>query len=128
MFKIDQIDHVALTVKDLEHSIQWYQEILGLERRYEEHWDIPVFICAGTTCLALFPSETHEPKETPDANTIAMRHLAFRVNRDNYEKAKSELRQRDINFRFSDHGICHSIYFFDPDGHELEITTYELQK
>jgi len=27
---------------------------------------------------------------------------------------------------FQNHGIAHSIYFRDPDGHELEITTYEV--
>jgi catechol-2,3-dioxygenase len=25
-----------------------------------------------------------------------------------------------------DHGVSHSIYFEDPDGVELELTTYEL--
>ncbi len=55
-----------------------------------------------------------------------MRHLAFRVDRGNFEKAQDELRRRGIEFRFEDHEISHSIYFFDPDGHELEITTYEI--
>jgi len=31
-----------------------------------------------------------------------------------------------IALEFQDHGIAHSIYFFDPDGHALEITTYDL--
>ena len=126
MFKIDQIDHVALTVQDVDRSIRWYQEVLGLERRYQEHWEIPAFLCAGTTCLALFPTDTKEPKRPPDKNTISMRHLAFRVDRGNFEKAQDELRRRGIEIRFEDHEISHSIYFFDPDGHELEITTYEL--
>ena len=31
-----------------------------------------------------------------------------------------------IEFRFSDHGACHSVYFKDPDGHQIELTTYEV--
>jgi len=34
--------------------------------------------------------------------------------------------QRNITFEFQDHVIAHSIYFQDPDGHEIEITTYEI--
>ena len=31
-----------------------------------------------------------------------------------------------VEVQFSDHGISHSIYFDDPDGHQLELTTYEV--
>ncbi len=37
-----------------------------------------------------------------------------------------ELEDRGIQFDFEDHEIAHSIYFHDPDSHQLEITTYEL--
>ncbi|MFQ5853971.1 MAG: VOC family protein [Candidatus Binatia bacterium] len=128
MFKIDHIDHVALTVKDLERSIAWYQEVLGLERRYQEVWgNQPAMLCAGPTCVALFASATATPNAPPDrTNTIVMKHLAFRVDRDNFEQAQAELSRRRIEFSFEDHGISHSIYFRDPDGHEIEITTYQL--
>jgi catechol 2,3-dioxygenase-like lactoylglutathione lyase family enzyme len=127
MFRIDHLDHVALAVKDLKRSTQWYQDMFGLERRYEEAWgEVPTMLCAGNTCIALFPTKTQEPKPTPDDDTIAMRHLAFRVNRKNFEQAQIELQQRGIAFEFEDHDIAHSIYFSDPDGYRLELTTYEL--
>ena len=40
--------------------------------------------------------------------------------------AQAELKRRGIQFEFQDHKISHSIYFDDPDGHHLEITTYDL--
>ena len=127
MFKIDHLDHVALAVKDVERSIAWYQEVLGLEHRHQEVWgNVPAMLCAGPTCVALFPTATDAPNPPPDENTIAMRHLAFRVNRANFEKAQAELRHRSIDFEFQDHEISHSIYFADPDGHRLELTTYDL--
>jgi catechol-2,3-dioxygenase len=127
MFKIDHLDHVALNVKNLAGSVQWYQEVLGLEQRYAEAWgEVPTMLCAGNTCIALFPAKTEEPKPTPDDDTIAMRHLAFRVNRKNFEQAQTELHRRGIAFEFEDHEISHSIYFSDPDGHRLELTTYEF--
>ena len=30
-----------------------------------------------------------------------------------------------MDARFSDHGISHSVYLNDPDGHQIELTTYE---
>ena len=53
-----------------------------------------------------------------------MLHLALRASRKNFLAAQEELKHRGIKFEFSDHEIAHSIYFRDPDGHELEITTY----
>jgi catechol-2,3-dioxygenase len=35
-------------------------------------------------------------------------------------------RERDITFESADHGIAHSVYVSDPDGHRIEITTYEI--
>ena len=57
---------------------------------------------------------------------LRMLHLAFRADRENFLAAQRELEKRGIEFEFQDHEISHSIYFRDPDGHALEITTYEL--
>jgi catechol-2,3-dioxygenase len=53
-------------------------------------------------------------------------HFAFRADRENFLHAQDELKKRAIPFDFQDHEISHSIYFRDPDGHQIEITTYEL--
>jgi len=50
----------------------------------------------------------------------------FRVDRVNFEAAQADLRRRGISVEFQDHGAAHSIYFKDPDGLQLELTTYEL--
>jgi hypothetical protein len=52
--------------------------------------------------------------------------LPFRADRENFLSAQDELKKRAIPFDFQDHEISHSIYFRDLDGHEIEITTYEL--
>jgi catechol 2,3-dioxygenase-like lactoylglutathione lyase family enzyme len=127
MLEVEGIDHVALAVRDVERSVLWYREVLGLERRHADVWgDVPAFICAGTTCLALFPVNTESPKPPPDRRTLTMRHLAFRVNRENFVHAQRALAERGISFTSEDHTIALSIYFADPDGHQLEITTYDV--
>jgi catechol 2,3-dioxygenase-like lactoylglutathione lyase family enzyme len=138
--ELEGIDHVALSVRDVECAAQWYIDVLGFERRYEGMWDgIPVFIGKGTTSIALFLVRSNERASSAKAATAAgstssargevkMLHLALRANRKNFLAAQEELKQRGIKFEFQDHEISHSIYFRDPDGHKLEITTYDLSQ
>ena len=126
--QLEGIDHVALAVRDVEQSAQWYIDVLGFERRYDGMWEgIPTFIGKGNTVIALFPMRNGHPKSPARSSGICMLHLAFRANRENFLGAQQELEKRGIKFEFQDHEISHSIYFRDPDGHELEITTYELE-
>jgi catechol 2,3-dioxygenase-like lactoylglutathione lyase family enzyme len=127
-FELAGIDHVALAVRDVERSARWYCDVLGFERRYDGMWNgIPVFVGKGATAIALFPVRGHDPKTPNDRDTIAILHLAFRADQENFRLAQRELKERGLKFHFEDHEISHSIYFRDPDGHELEITTYELE-
>ncbi|HVD94671.1 MAG TPA: VOC family protein [Candidatus Limnocylindria bacterium] len=124
--QLDGIDHIALGVRDIERSAKWYIDVLGFERLHEGMWDgVPTFIGKGNTGIALFPA-SHEATR-PAHREVRMLHLAFRANRENFLVAQRELKKRGIKFEFQDHEISHSIYFRDPDGHQLEITTYELE-
>jgi catechol 2,3-dioxygenase-like lactoylglutathione lyase family enzyme len=126
--QLEGIDHVALSVRDVERSAQWYMGVLGFEQRHEGMWGgVPTFIGKGTTSIALFPPRDQVSETAPVGSNIQMLHLAFRANRENFLAAQRELQRQGIKFHFSDHEISHSIYFRDPDGHQLEITTYELE-
>jgi catechol 2,3-dioxygenase-like lactoylglutathione lyase family enzyme len=126
--QLEGIDHIALAVRDVERSAQWYVEVLGFERRYEGMWNsIPTFIGKGATAIALFPIRDRDSRPAAHAAKTGMLHLAFRADRRNFLDAQNELKSRGIKFELQDHEISHSIYFRDPDGHELEITTYELK-
>jgi catechol 2,3-dioxygenase-like lactoylglutathione lyase family enzyme len=123
---LEQLDHVALTVADVERSMRWYRDVLGFEKRHDE-WDTePAMMCIGSTCVALFESKRAESPPPAGHDMVALRHLAFRASREMFERAQVELGERGIEFSFMDHETAHSIYFADPDGHRLEITTYEL--
>ena len=127
MFKIECLDHVALMVKDLERSVDWYTRVLGLKRHHAEAWDIPVVLNAGTTGVALFPAAAEEQKLSPDPRqSITMQHFAFRVSRVDFEEAQRDFRRREIKYEFQNHDVAHSIYIQDPDGYEVELTTYEV--
>ncbi|MFQ5631028.1 MAG: VOC family protein [bacterium] len=124
MLKLDELDHVAVAVADVARSSKWYQDVLGLEQRHQESWgDYPVFLCAGSSGLALFPAGE---VEAAGGREVKMKHFAFRADRANFEQAQIELKKRGVDFEFQDHDIARSIYFHDPDGYTVEITTYQI--
>ena len=126
MFKLQALDHVALSVEDVNASAEWYGEVLGLKRQHDGLWNgIPVFVGTDDLAIALFPLRDDA---TPSSNRARARilHFAMRTDRKNFVAAQATLKQGGIKFEFQDHEISHSIYFRDPDGHEIEITTYEL--
>ena len=127
MFEIDALDHVALSVSDVARSAQWYADVLGFKRLHEEMWNgIPIFVGNAAAAIALFPASEEIGSGSADRAAVRTLHFAFRTDRENFLLAHDELKKRAIPFDFQDQDISHSIYFRDPDGHKIEITTYQL--
>jgi catechol 2,3-dioxygenase-like lactoylglutathione lyase family enzyme len=127
MFEIDALDHVALSVRDVSRSTQWYAEVLGFKHLHQDKWNgIPVFVGNDAAAIALFPASEEVGSASGDRTAVRTLHFAFRTDRENFSRAQDELKKRAIPFEFEDHEISHSIYFPDPDGHKIEITTYDL--
>ena len=127
MIRTEGIDHVALAVRDVERSAAWYCELLGLRRMHQGVWgSFPAVVGTESTAVALFPVNAENPQSAPGREALVMLHLAFRVSRRDFEIAQVALADRGIAFDFQDHEISHSLYFSDPDGHRLELTTYEV--
>jgi catechol 2,3-dioxygenase-like lactoylglutathione lyase family enzyme len=114
------LDHVAFAVPDQEASIAWYCKVLGLEREHENAWGAApaVLGAADSTGLALFRVSERRP--------AGFRHVAFRVDAAGLEEARMDLAGTGIVFEEQDHRIARSIYFLDPDGVRVELTTYEV--
>jgi catechol 2,3-dioxygenase-like lactoylglutathione lyase family enzyme len=130
-FENQGLDHVAIGVADVERSRRFYEQVVGLERAYEE-WDVPVVMAAPKTGtgVAIFDKDVH-PSPTPDdvePPAVRILHIAFRLDRKGFDAARETLAGLGLKTHFSDHGLSHSIYFRDPDGHQVELTTYELER
>jgi catechol 2,3-dioxygenase-like lactoylglutathione lyase family enzyme len=124
MMQLEQIDHVALRCASPEATKAWYVSTLGFEHVFPGQWSgNPIMLRLGATYLTLFPQKENAP---PAANGHAW-HLALRAaTYADFRESQEELRAKGVSFQFQDHEISHSIYFFDPDGFLLEITTYDV--
>jgi catechol 2,3-dioxygenase-like lactoylglutathione lyase family enzyme len=122
--ELRRLDHVSLNVSDRQRSIAWYRDVLGLEQRGEPRRDDwPVFMGEFGACVALFQAQVESPERQPEST--GLRHLAFMVDRDELALARTRLLEHGVEFRFEDHGNACSVYFPDPDGNVIELTTYE---
>ena len=135
-FRVDQIDHVELFVPDRHQAAEWYRRVLGLKVVPEyEHWaddpQGPLMISsdAGNTKLALFQGLPQGSRETAGFHLVA-----FRVSAAEFKNFLDRLPNLNlINHRGQsvtmdavvDHTTALSIYFCDPFGHRLELTTYQ---
>src|ERR1043165_6455073 len=108
---LQAIDHVALSVRDVERSAQWYIDVLGFERQHDDVWNgYPVFVGKNDAAIALFPIRDKKIANSEQA-AIRVLHFAFRADRASILVAQEQLKQGGIDFEFQDHEISHSIYF-----------------
>jgi catechol 2,3-dioxygenase-like lactoylglutathione lyase family enzyme len=132
--ELEALDHVGLVVSDVDRSVRWYQEVLGLRRAHEEVWGgFPAVLEANGSAVALFPSSDGKLAvalfPSSDGKTVPvddpMRHVGFRTSRQGLEKAKLELAANGVEYEEGDCGVAWSVYLPDPDGYLVEITTYK---
>ena len=138
MIRVDQIDHVELFVPGRAEAAEWYSRTLGCEVVPDyKHWADnpkgPLMISpdGGNTKLALFRGE---PQGT--RRTAGFLRVAFRVSGTVFAEfvrhlpgleLKTEEDRPVTRQSVIDHGQALSIYFCDPFGHRLEITTYDYK-
>ena len=126
MFKVLQIDHVELFVPDRYDAAKWYERVLGLQIVPEcEPWAVgggPLMISSdgGSTKLALF-----EGQPAASGPTAAFRRVAFRVTAAGFAEFLERNPDLVTTKSVVDHQQAYSLYFDDPYGHHLEVTTYE---
>jgi len=134
-FRIGCIHHVAYRCRDAKETVEWYQRVLGLTFTTafaEDHvpstgeYDpyMHVFLeCGGGNVIAFFELP-NQPDMGRDPHTPAwVQHVAFRVpDMAALEAAKQHIEDAGVEvIGPTYHGVFRSIYFFDPNGHRLEL-------
>lgn len=134
-FSLERIHHVAYRCNDAKETVAFYERTLGMSYSTafaEDHvpstgaYDpyMHVFLeCGGGNVLAFFELP-NQPAMGRDPNTPAwVQHIAFEVaDLDTLLAAKAHLEGQGIDVLGpTHHGIFKSIYFFDPNGHRLEL-------
>lgn len=124
MIRPQRIAHVVIKVRDLERSKKFYMDVLGLDLMSEIQTPRVAFLASNRRDhheIGLLEVGADAPRADPRA--VGLVHIAFRLEtEEQLRTAYAELKQREVKISFTvDHGITKSVYFFDPDGNELEV-------
>ena len=131
MIQLQGIDHVAINVRDLKKSLEFYTGALGLnvtEREYSKP-GVEYFLDCGSSLIGLIQGKTQDGEHLLKEEGLGGNHLAFRVRTGDFDKAVEELKKQNIPITFSKkREKSWSVYFSDPDGNKLEITAWPLEE
>jgi catechol 2,3-dioxygenase-like lactoylglutathione lyase family enzyme len=132
---IERIHHVAYRCKDAKETVRWYEKHLGMKfvLAIAEN-EVPstkapdpymhVFLDAGNGNILAFFELPTRPEMGRDPNTPEwVQHLALKVDSmDTLLATKAKLEAAGIEVLGpTNHTLFKSIYFFDPNGHRLEL-------
>ena len=132
---VQKIHHVAYRCKDALQTARWYERHLDMKlvlciaedtvpSTGEADPYMHIFLDAGHGNILAFFELPTQPEMGRDPNTpVWTQHLALEVgSMDELLAAKQRLQGAGIDVLGpTDHALFQSIYFFDPNGHRLEL-------
>lgn len=133
--KLLGIHHVAYRCRDAKQTVEFYRDVMGMDFQLaiaEDHvpstgaYDpyMHIFLDAGNGNVLAFFELPEQPDMDRDQNTPEwVQHIAFKVaSMDDLLAAKARAEEHGLEVLGpTHHGIFKSIYFFDPNGHRLEL-------
>ena len=124
-----RLEHVNITVNDIERSRRFYAELFGFETRWEgsatgsEGPVKAVHMGTGDTYLSLFEAETGG-RAPADYGAPGLNHFGLQV--DDLAPYRQRLASMGIELHLDEHyEPGERIYFYDPSGVEIELVTYD---
>ncbi len=125
------LDHVVFPTWDAPASLGFYRDVLGLPLTHAlvgddwggKPWLMMIFALEAGRELVLVALRGTRPP-SPSGLPADTRHYAFSVaDRSEQDAWRAKLAAAGVPVTDENHGDQHSIYFTDPNGIVLEITT-----
>lgn len=127
------LHHAAYRCRDAEETRAFYEDFLGLP--LAEAFEIPVtktgrktkvlhhFYRMGDDSFLAFFEDPETPFEFKDQRDFDL-HIALEVDPETQERMFEKGKAAGVETRgYADHGFIRSIYFRDPNGYVIELTT-----
>ena len=128
--RVTDLDHFVLRVRDLDRSLGFYGDVLGLKIEFLEEYRAGtrpfVSVRAGGQLIDLVPDATYDPEQAWRASGFM--HLCLRVAGRLADDVIPQLRERGVELieeepvtRMGATGYGASIYVRDPDTYIVEL-------
>jgi catechol 2,3-dioxygenase-like lactoylglutathione lyase family enzyme len=116
---ISGLNHISLSVSNLEKSFEFYTKILGCQPIAK--WKKGAYLLAGEFWLCLSLDELFLTTSNNE-NT----HISFSIPIQDFDRAQEYLTDRGIKLLKENNPHGNSIYILDPDNHKLELHVGDL--
>ena len=137
--KVEGVNHLALVTKDMNETVKFYTEVLGMDLlativapkivNTDYNWGNAenarhYFFDMGNGSLLAFFEFPHVPDNY--ARQGQMHHLSFTLDSlDSLHEMQARLREHDVTVTDEvDHSFVKSIYFKDNNGIQLEFSAW----
>ena len=121
-----RLEHVNLTVADLDRSVSFYCDLLDLHVRWKGEIApdrLGAHVGDDDHYLALFQAGHEHARPAPDYTGPGINHFGFVV--DDLDEARARLERLGAHVHFApEYEPGRRIYFLDPTGHEVELVQY----
>ncbi len=132
LVKITELDHIVLRVRDVETSLHFYTQVLGLPSERVEEWRagevrFPSVRLNADTIIDLFASD-QQPIGREGAKN--QDHYCMVIEKTDMEALKTKFEGLGVDIqsgpgkRWGSHGDGISLYIYDPDDNVVELRHY----
>ncbi len=132
LVKITELDHIVLRVRDVESSLRFYTQVLGLPAERVEQWRageirFPSARLNADTIIDFFGSD-QEPIGRDGAKN--QDHFCMVIEPTDMEELKAKFEGIGVDIqagpgkRWGSHGDGISLYIYDPDDNVVELRHY----
>ena len=118
------LGHVVFYVRDLQRSIKFYTEVVGLSLEGTIFHSRAGLLTGGSTHHELLLIQVGDAEGPLQGKRIGLYHVGWKVGEsmDALQQVYNRIKQLAYPIDgLSDHTISHSIYLRDPDGNEVEL-------
>jgi catechol 2,3-dioxygenase-like lactoylglutathione lyase family enzyme len=129
MAKIRGIGEIVIWVHDMDASLRFYRDILGLTQMSTPDMRGAIFLQAGpeiVNCpqqLVLVPLPSGAPTFPSERTQRTMHHFGLEIAAEDFDSERQRLEATGCDLRFGEHPFLalKGMYLDDPDGNEVEI-------
>lgn len=117
MIVIEAMDHIGITVSNLDKSIDFYRELFDFEIVEKFADTRQAFLRVSDIMIGLFEVEGYK-------NVDGTRnHLSFFIDEEDFDDAVDEIQEKEIPIIYGPENIRKgkSVIFLDPDGNQIEL-------
>lgn len=117
---ITGINHITLSVKNLDESFDFYKDVLGFKPLMKTPKS--VYFLAGDLWFCIEEDSNVRVNSLPEYS-----HIAFKVHQKDFAVAKEKIVNSKTPLFKENKSEGDSVYFLDPNGHKLEIHVGDWQ-